>query len=478
MAPHVSEPLQLDNVLGSSFGSESEHDRSAPVSNVAFQSTTTPAGGKAISWAELSTHNTPDNAWIAIRGRVYDVTRFAAQHPGGDIILTAAGRDATDVFSAFHASTNSWKLLPPLLIGTIDEALGPSDVLKVDRSFLADIVQMRTDLQSLNAFNSSKVYYTAKVFSNVAILLLSVAILLAAPHSWPTVITAAVLLALFWQQCGWLAHDFLHHQVFLNRIYNNMFGILVGNIFQGFSVSWWKNKHNHHHAVPNVTDSPGGGDPDILTMPLLWWSEKLIEGENLDQLPHFLLRNQAIFYWPILCMARLSWLIQSILHQTLPRNPFVTGPSMYALEVTSLAVHHILYLLLISCIPSPWKRLVFVVLSQALGGLFIGVVFTVGHNAMEVLTPEETKATHFVSLQVRTTRNVSPSLFNDWFTGGLNYQMEHHIWPTLPRHSLPKAAVILKAFCAKHGLPYTCKGLVDGNHEVCRLLSAIGVNAS
>lgn len=433
---------------------------------------------RPISWSELSTHSSPNDAWIAIKGRVYDVTHFASKHPGGDIILTAAGRDATDVFAAFHAATDSWKLLPPLLVGHIDETLGPSDILKVDSNFLADIVHMRQQLHAINAFHSSKLYYAWKLSSNIAILTLSVIILLAVPDSWISVLASAVLLALFWQQCGWLAHDFLHHQVFVDRLYNNFFGILVGNIFQGFSVAWWKSKHNHHHAVPNVTDSPSGGDPDILTMPLLWWSEKLIEGEHLDTLPRFLLRHQAIFYWPILCMARLSWLIQSILHQTLPRNPFVTAKSMYALEVTTLAVHHICYLLLASCIPSPLKRVVFVLVSQALGGLFIGIVFTVGHNAMEVLTPDESKATHFVSLQVRTTRNVTPTVFNNWFTGGLNYQVEHHIWPTLPRHSLPKAAVILKAFCAKHGLPYSCKGLVAGNQEVCRLLSAIGINAS
>jgi fatty acid desaturase len=292
------------------------------------------------------------------------------------------------------------------------------------------------------------------------------------------VLLSACLLALFWQQCGWLAHDFLHHQVFHDRRINNAFGVLVGNIFQGFSVSWWKNKHNHHHAVPNVTDSPSGGDPDIHTMPILWWSEKLMEGEDLDKFPRFLLRNQALFYWPVLCMARLSWLIQSVQYQFLPRKPKDTGGFLYAAELAGLCVHHIAFLALVSRFSSPVRAIVFCLLSQGLGGLLIGIVFTVGHNAMEVLTPEEYHAAHFVNLQLRTTRNVTPSLFNDWFTGGLNYQIEHHLWPTLPRHSLPKAALVLKAFCEKHHLRYTCKGMVEGNADVCRLLAAIGVNAS
>lgn len=439
---------------------------------------TASTASRAVSWAEVSRHSKEEDAWIVIRDRVYDVTRFAKEHPGGDIILTAAGGDATDVFAGFHASTNSWKMLPPLCVGTIDPTLGPSEIAKADASYYADVLQMRRDLQALNLFHSSKMYYAGKVATNVSILASSVGLVLAYPSSWFATIGAAVILALFWQQCGWLAHDFLHHQVFKNRSYNNLLGVLIGNIFQGFSVAWWKNKHNHHHAVPNVTDSPSGGDPDILTMPILWWSEKLIEGEDLDSLPRFLLRNQAILYWPILCMARTSWVIQSLLHQLLPRNRNVTSDTMYLTELAGLFIHHISYICLLVKIPTWSQMLVFLALSQGLGGLLIGIVFTVGHNAMDVLTPEEHKSTHFVSLQVRTTRNITPTWFNKWFSGGLNYQVEHHIWPTLPRHSLPQAAVILQKFCHDHNVPYSCKGLVEGNAEVWRLLAAIGVNAS
>lgn len=456
------------SIFGDAFGAGSEA-ASLPAAATA---------SRGVSWSEIAHHSSKDDAWVVIRNRVYDVTRFAKEHPGGDIILTAAGGDATDVFSGFHASTDSWKMLPPLCVGTVDPALGASEVVKADESYYADVLKMRRDLQALNLFHSSKIFYFGKILTNVSLLAGSIAILLAFPKSWVATLLAAFVLALFWQQCGWLAHDFLHHQVFKNRTYNNIFGILIGNIFQGFSVAWWKNKHNHHHAVPNVTDSPSGGDPDILTMPVLWWSEKLIEGEDLDSLPRFLLRNQAVLYWPILCMARTSWVLQSILHQLLPRSRNVTSDAMYAIELVGLAVHHISYLALLAKIPTWGQMLAFVVISQALGGLLIGIVFTVGHNAMEVLTPEEYKSTHFVSLQVRTTRNITPTWFNKWFSGGLNYQVEHHIWPTLPRHSLPQASVILQNFCNEHNVPYSCKGLVEGNAEVWRLLAAIGVNAS
>jgi len=116
---------------------------------------------------------------------------------------------------------------------------------------------------------------------------------------------------------------------------------------------------------------------------------------------------------------------------------------MYATEVSALAIHHLAYLYLISYIPSFPLLAMFVIVSQSLGGLFIGLVFTVGHNAMEVFTEDEMRKLDYVRLQVATTRDVTPHWFTDWFCGGLNYQVEHHIWPTIPRHNLPKAAELL-----------------------------------
>ena len=434
-----------------------------------------------ISAEELAKHATPSSAWISIKGRVYDVTHFTRVHPGGDIILTAAGGDATQVFAAFHAGTHSWRLLPALCIGALDTTTlhaDPSptesnlDIHGANTEYIRDIAEMRKELIRQRLFESNKLFYIYKILSNILLLTISIGILKNFTN-WFGTFVSAILLALFWQQCGWLAHDFLHHQVFKNRLYNDLVGILVGNIFQGFSEAWWKNKHNHHHAVPNVTDNVVGGDPDILTMPLLYWSEKLIEGDNLKDLPKFLLKYQWILYWPILCMARISWLIQSVLYQFDKRNKFVTSDFLYFLEIAGLAFHHLTFFYLLSWLPSVSQKLVFAFLSQSLGGLFIGIVFTVGHNAMEIFTDSEKVTQDFVRLQLRTTRNVTPTVFSDWFTGGLNYQVEHHIWPTLPRHSLPKASRILKAFCEKHGIQYHCHGLVEGNAQVCKLLAKL-----
>eukprot|EP00168_Porphyra_purpurea_P012739 TRINITY_DN340_c0_g1_i1.p1 TRINITY_DN340_c0_g1~~TRINITY_DN340_c0_g1_i1.p1 ORF type:complete len:268 (-),score=91.15 TRINITY_DN340_c0_g1_i1:838-1641(-) len=224
--------------------------------------------GRMVDGAELRKHASREDAWVSIRGKVYDVSAFSAVHPGGDIVLTAAGKDATDVFAAFHQNTDSYKLLPGLYVGELveDAKATRAGVAAIDGTtsvrspqYLADVVAMRQELQRQRLYDSSKPFYVYKVLFNLSLLLTSVALLRSFGSTLGGVVASALVLALFWQQCGWLAHDFLHHQVFRNRALGNAAGILVGNIWQGFSVSWWKTKHNHHHAVPNVVDALSGG---------------------------------------------------------------------------------------------------------------------------------------------------------------------------------------------------------------------------
>lgn len=335
-------------------------------------------------------------------------------------------------------------------------------------------MDLRKEVRALQLFDSNKLFYAFKILFNVAICATSVLMVLSS-GAWPMIALGAFIMALFWQQCGWLAHDFLHHQVFVRRRINNLFGVLVGNIFQGFSVSWWKNKHNHHHAVPNVTDAPSGGDPDIATTPILFWSEKLIEGE-LEALPRWMLKNQAILYGPVLCFARMSWLMQSIQYNLQKPNPHVTSFVMHYAEIAGLVLHHTLFITLaikVALLHGVLKALAFTIMSQAWGGVLLGIVFAVGHNAMDVLTLDEMRNTDFVRLQTRTTRNVDPHWFTDWFTGGLSYQVEHHIFPTVPRHHLPKVRQLFMAFCARHSIPYTSETLIEGNKSVVGILKQV-----
>jgi len=103
----------------------------------------------------------------------------------------------------------------------------------------------------------SKLFYVYKYFSGLCILASAWAVLAWAPHTFVSAIVAALIVALFWEQCGWLAHDFAHHQVFKTRVYNDLAACsLTAQV--GFSMGWWKAQHNTHHAIPNLLESAPG----------------------------------------------------------------------------------------------------------------------------------------------------------------------------------------------------------------------------
>ncbi|CAK9044377.1 Acyl-CoA dehydrogenase apdG (Aspyridones biosynthesis protein G) [Durusdinium trenchii] len=79
--------------------------------------------GERVPARELEAHNTPENAWIAVDGDVYDVTKFAMLHPGGEHILYEyAGKDVTDVFFGLHRAEVLEKFGPKLLVGRLEGA--------------------------------------------------------------------------------------------------------------------------------------------------------------------------------------------------------------------------------------------------------------------------------------------------------------------------------------------------------------------
>jgi fatty acid desaturase len=236
-----------------------------------------------------------------------------------------------------------------------------------------------------------------------------------AQHSNAALIASSLLLGLFWQQSGWLSHDFLHHQVFKRRSVNNFMGYLMGNVGQGFSVGWWKQKHNSHHAAPNID----GQDPDIDTMPILGWSihalEELKSYAGLrGQLGSLMIRYQKYTYFPVLAGARLLWCRSSLRFAL--TSPEARGWTA-VVEVATLLMHWVLYLGSLAYTLSAGRALIYFLASQGSCGLLLALVFSLNHNGMPVYSMEESVSMEFYRKQVLTGRDVLPSLFANWFTG-------------------------------------------------------------
>lgn len=235
-------------------------------------------------------------------------------------------------------------------------------------------------------------------------------------------------------------------------------------------MDWWKSKHNTHHAAPNeLDDSMDAVDPDIDTLPLLAWSADMLETVS-DKAHRKLIRVQHYLFFPILTLARLSWAQQSLLHAY---NMTSTKPAKGWMELGLLILHYAWSGGLAFSILPPLRAFLYLVLAQCLCGVLLGIAFVQSHNGMEVYSDKK----DFVSAQVVSTRDIAYNFWVNWFMGGLNYQIEHHLFPTMPRHNLGKVQPFIKNLCNKYGLPYEECNMVTGTKRVLERLTEVAKEA-
>ena len=447
---------------------------------------------------EMKKHRSPTDAWASIGRKVYDISNWN-EHPGGSVIFTHAGDDMTDAFNLFHpASARSW--LKRFEIGELADE--PAAELSVEeqaskeeqRAFEVAYRQLRAKMIAAGLFKVNYWYYAYKFLSQFVIV--GAAAWCAASPTWAGFLWGATLLGLFWQQSGWLCHDVCHNQL-CNMVggrglglANRACGLAWGNLAQGFSVKWWKDKHNRHHAVPNVHGHGDAlnADPDIDTMPLLAWSMKMAELVKDDKNGRFMVSIQKYSYLPLLCFARIAWLQQGIQYafgvnlDVIFSNATVSEDLKKVqkkslegferlCECALLVCHHLWVFALCSQRPTAAGAWAFWFLAQAIRGQILFAVTSLGHNGLPVY--EASDRPDYWKLQVTTTRNISGGWFMHWLCGGLEYQVDHHLFPMMPRHSLPKAHELIVSFCKEHDIKYNEDNLWRGTADIIQHLDKV-----
>jgi len=277
-------------------------------------------------------------------------------------------------------------------------------------------------------------------------------------------LAVAGFLAVVFGQIGFLAHDAGHRQVFATRRSNYVLGLLSGNLAIGLSYGWWTSKHNRHHAHPNTE----GADPDIAPGALSFTASGAREARGIQRL---IFRYQAYLVIPMFFLEAASLHASSI--SSLRRRAGAPGKGrQWAWEAGLLALHVIAYLGAVFLVLSPLRAVLFIVVQQGLFGFYLGCAFAPNHKGMPVLAADDKSG--FLRRQVLTSRNVKRGWLTDFALGGLNYQIEHHLFPSMPRPSLRRARPLVKAFCAERGLPYCETSLLESYGQALRHLNRIG----
>ncbi|WIM95231.1 acyl-CoA desaturase [Actinoplanes oblitus] len=272
--------------------------------------------------------------------------------------------------------------------------------------------------------------------------------------SWWNLLVAAFLAVVF-AQVALVAHDLAHRQVFRTNKPSSRAGLLAGNLAIGMSYGYWMDKHTKHHANPNHDDL----DPDVGAGVLVWSREQARGGG-------FVQKHQAWLFFPLLTLLGISLKRDSV--RALRAGTVKQRGREWAL----LGLHFAGYAAALLLVLSPLQALAFLVVHQALFGVYLGMTFAPNHKGM----PHPDGTEDFFRKQVLTSRNVRGGRLTDVALGGLNYQIEHHLFPAMPTPNLPKAQPIVRAYCAEVGVPYEMTGLLDSYRQALRHLHEVSAD--
>jgi fatty acid desaturase len=301
-------------------------------------------------------------------------------------------------------------------------------------------------------------YYTWKIAFTIGLLAAGWTAFALLGNSWWQLLVAAFLAVVF-TQIGFLGHDAGHRQVFGTRRANYVAGILLGNLSIGLSYGWWVDKHNRHHAHPNTEEA----DPDIATGALAFTPAQARASRGLARLAF---RYQAYLFFPLLLLEGAHLHIASV------RALTSRADRRRSWEWALITVHAVAYLTAVFLVLSPLLAVVFIIVQQGLFGLYLGCSFAPNHKGMPIL--EAGDQSDFLRRQVLTSRNVRGGWLTDFAFGGLNYQIEHHLFPSMPRPNLSRSQAMIEAFCQQRGVPYCQSSLAGSYVQALRHLNAVG----
>eukprot|EP00793_Prasinoderma_coloniale_P000441 PRCOL_00005426-RA len=413
--------------------------------------------------AECEKHSTPDDCWLVIDGAAYDVTSFIDKHPGGAMIYVRAGRDCTQIFDSYHQDRVR-AMLPKFKVADVsDYAPGKSNSADVlvygdEGGFYREL--KKRVAAKFRATGKNPRYHPEMLIKSFVILAGVAASYYgtywAMPGRFAASLACAVLLGFFRAEVGMsIQHDANHGSYTTSNNLGYVMGLTLDMV--GASSWVWKQVHvNGHHAYTNVpshdTDVWVDRDGDV---------RRIVEGT-----PHYWYYKFQAFYLPFLYGA-LS--LKSIIGDlTLIRTQlfgdthrFVAPTKKEAVLFWALKAASLAYLVALPLACSPHGTLgafALFMTEEWTCGLTLAYMFQVAHVSTAAVFPEAKDgkvAMGWATAQCATTINFAPG---NWFwthvSGGLNHQVEHHLFPGICHMHYPMLAPIVRETCEEFGVPY------------------------
>lgn len=414
---------------------------------------------------QVAEHNTKWDTYIVVDGLVYDVSKWMGRHPGGAAVIKQwAGQDASTAMASFHpeGAQAPQKMLSTMLVGRVDETYQRPGAALED-----EFMAIRKQAQADGLFKPRLSFYSAHLAHIIVVEVLAWAFLWHYGVGPVTLLVASLIFTVSQAQAGWLQHDLGHLSVFPDTSSNKLAHKFVIGFLKAASASWWNWRHFQHHSKPNIIRM----DPDVKM------AYFFVIGDVVPK--HWAAKGKGVHSWynwqhrywfligppfllpvyfhadVILRVLRKKdwvdglWIGSFFARWFLLGCPLFGGFSLFGFGSV------IAFYFFVRFVESHW----FVWVTQ------------MNHLPMAV---DYHKGDSWVQSQLATTCNVEEGLFNDWFTGHLNWQIEHHLFPTMPRHNFYKVAPAIRALCTKHGLKYECKTLYGAFADIVESLRKSG----
>ena len=324
----------------------------------------------------------------------------------------------------------------------------------------SDYASLSRQIRAAGLLGRARWHYALRIAATASLFAACWWIFVIVGDSWLALILAGFL-GVASTQIAFLGHDGGHQQIAASRTGNTVVGLIAGNLLTGLSTGWWADKHNRHHANPNKEDH----DPDIGEGVLAFTTAHA--ASRTGRVARMITANQAALFFPLLSFEGLNMHIASVRwlvgggHTKLRRT-----------ELLLLCLHLAGYVGAVVWVLSPLHAVAFVAVHQAVFGLYLGCSFAPNHKGMMIVAAHE--KLDYLRRQVLTSRNVRGGWLVDQLLGGLNYQIEHHLFPSMPRPHLRRAQRLVRGFCAEQRISYTETTLFVSYATALRYLHSLG----
>jgi len=328
-------------------------------------------------------------------------------------------------------------------------------------SHFSDLVKEVRDaglLRRRHAYYWTQIVIAVSAFAGVWVMFFALG------DTWWQLAVAAAL-GLVVTQFGFLGHDAAHRQIFASATWNAWAARVFAGGFAGLSYAWWRAKHAKHHQAPNTE----GVDPDIGPGAIAF--TPTIVAARRTGFPGWFVRRQGWLFFPLLMLEGLNLHVASV-RAGLDRS---SAQPWRRLELTTVVVRLVGYVAVLAIVLPPALAVAFLAVQMAVFGVCLGASFAPAHKGMPIV-PAGMRL-DFLRRQVMVSRNVRGNPLTDVAMGGLNYQIEHHLFPGMPRCNLKRARPIVRAHCEREGIAYQEVGLFESYGIVIDYLNHVGLRA-